>query len=137
MKNFHGIADADASWYYVNEVGNGITSLSLLLGTPEENTHYMLVSIGITCLSKNGSLRFLNDRMAEFIGKFKLMETCEVTKYSAVGNNSLKMFLRLGTKNMASTSNLGAVVLPKRINLIEILASDLKNTIFNMTIDAL
>ena len=46
----------------------------------------MLVSIGVARISNNGSFIFLNDKMAELIGKFKLMETYEVTKQSAVGH---------------------------------------------------
>ena len=75
--------------------------------------------------------------MAELIDKFKLTETCEVTTHSTVGHKSRKIFLCLGTKNKSSTSNPGAVVLPKRIHLLEILASDSKNTIFKMTSDTL
>ena len=97
----------------------------------------MLVSIGVTRLSKNGSFTFLNGKMAELICKFKLMETCEVTKQSAVGENSRKMFLRIGKKNMSSTSNPDAIVLPKMIRLLEILASDFKNTILKITCDTL
>ena len=107
------------------------------MGTSEENTHYMLVSIGVVRISQNGSFRLLNKKMAELIGKFKLMETCEVTKHSAVGHKSRKMFLRLGTKNMSSISNPGAVLITKRIHLLESLASDFKNTIFRMTSDTL
>ena len=51
---FRGISAADASGCYVNELGNSIPSLLLLLGTPEENNHYMLVSIGVARPSKNG-----------------------------------------------------------------------------------
>ena len=97
----------------------------------------MLVSIGVSCLSKIGSFILLNDKIAELFGKFKLMETCEVTKHSAVGHKSRKMFLRLGTNNMISMSNPGTVVPPKRIHLLESLASDFKNTIFKMTSDML
>ena len=75
--------------------------------------------------------------MAEVIGKFKLMETCEVTKHSVVGHKLQKMFLCLGIKNRSSMSNQCAVLLPKRIHLLEILASDFKNTIFRMTSDTL
>ena len=126
MKFFHGIAAADASWYSVNGLGNDILSLPSLLGTSEENTHYMLVSIGVVRLSNNGSFIFLNGKMSELIGKFKLMETCEVKNRSAVGHKSRHMFLRLGTKNTISTSNPGAVVLPKRIHLLESLEIDFK-----------
>ena len=75
--------------------------------------------------------------MAGLIGKFKLMETCEVTKHSTVGCKPRNKFLRIGTKNMTSMSNLGAVVLPKRTHLLESLASDFKNTTYKMTIDTL
>ena len=88
MKFFHRISAADASRYYVNELGNGILSLPLLMGTSEENTQYMLLSIGVACLSKNGSFRFLNDKTAELIDTFRLMETCEMTKHSTVGHKS-------------------------------------------------
>ena len=64
MKFVHEIADADASWYSVNELGNGIPSFPLLMGESEENTQYMLVSIGVERISKNGSFIFLNDKMA-------------------------------------------------------------------------
>ena len=97
----------------------------------------MLVSIGVARLSKNGSLRFLNDKMDELIGRFKLMETCKVKKHSPVGHKLRKVFLRIGTKNMSSMSNPGAVVLTKRIHLLESLASNFKNTIFKMTSDTL
>ena len=52
----------------------------------------MLVSIVIVSLSKNGSFIFMNDKISESIGKFKLMETCEVTKHSAnvVGHQVVK-----------------------------------------------
>ena len=75
--------------------------------------------------------------MDGLIVNFKLMETCEVMKHSAVGNKSQNMFLRHGTNNTISMSNPGAVVLPKMIHLLEILASDFKNTIFKMTSDTL
>ena len=54
MKFVHGIAAADASWYSANKLVNGIPSFPSLLGTSEENTHYMLVSIGVALISKNG-----------------------------------------------------------------------------------
>ena len=88
MKFVHKIAAADESWYSVNELGNAIPRFPPLLGKSEENTHYMLLSIGVARLSNNGSFRFLNDKTADLIVKFKLMETCEVTNHSAVGHNS-------------------------------------------------
>ena len=97
----------------------------------------MSVSIGVARISNNGSFRFLNNKMAQLIDKFKLMETCEATKHTAVGHKSQKMFLRLGTKNMRSMSKPGSVVIPKRIHLLESLASDLKKTFFKMTSDTL
>ena len=77
VKNFHGIAAADVYWYFVNELGNGIPSLPLPTGTSEDNTHYMLVSIGAARLSKNGPFRLLNENISDLISKFKLMEKCE------------------------------------------------------------
>ena len=76
----------------MNELGIGITSYPLLMGVSEDNTHHMVVSIVIVRISKNGSFRFLNDKISESIGKFKLMETCEVTKHSAnvVGHQVVK-----------------------------------------------
>ena len=68
------------------------------MGTSEENTHYILVSIGVAHLSKNGSFRFLNEKMADLISKFKLMETCELIKHSAVGHKSQICFSVLGGK---------------------------------------
>ena len=62
MKFVYGFAAADVLWYSVNESGNGIPSLPLLPGISEENTHYMLVSIGVMCISKNVSFRFLNGK---------------------------------------------------------------------------
>ena len=109
----------------------------MLLGTSEENTNYMLVSIGVDRISNNGSVRFLNVKMDELIGKFKLTETCEVTKHSAIGNKLQNMFLCLGTDNMISMINLGAVILPYRIHFLDILVSDFKNTIFKMASDTL
>ena len=97
----------------------------------------MLVYIGVVRLSNNGSFRFLNNKMAQLIDKFKLMKTCEATKHTAVGHKSQKMFLRLGTKNMRSMSKTGSVVIPKRIHLLESLESDFKNTILKMTSDRL
>ena len=97
----------------------------------------MLVSIGVTCLSKNGSFRFLNEKMAELIGKFELTETCEATKHIAVGHKLRNVFLCLGTNNKSSMSNPGDLVLPKRINLLESLEGDFKNNIFTMTSDTL
>ena len=73
----------------------------------------MLVYIGIARLSKNGSVILLNDKMAELIGKFKLMDTCEVTKHSTVRKKLQKTFLHIGENNMISMSNPGAVGLPK------------------------
>ena len=93
----------------MNELGNGIQILPSLLGTSYANTHYMLLSIGVACISKNGSLRLLNNKMAKLIGKFKLMETCEVTKHSTVGHKLRKMFLHIGTNSMISISNPVAV----------------------------
>ena len=75
--------------------------------------------------------------MAELIGKFKLMKTCKVTKHSAVGHKSRRIFLRIGVKNMSSMSNTGAVLLPKMIHSLESLASGFKNSIFKMTSDTL
>ena len=75
--------------------------------------------------------------MAELINKFKLMETCEVTKHSAVGNNLREMFLHLGTNNMISMSNPGTLLLPKRIHLLESSASDYKNNILKFSSDTL
>ena len=75
--------------------------------------------------------------MVELIGKFKLMETCEVTKHSTVGHKSRNMFLHIGTKNMTSMINPGAELLPKMIHLLESLTIDLKNTILKMTSDRL
>ena len=43
VKFFHVIAAADTLGYSANELGNGIPSLPSLLGTSEENNHYMLV----------------------------------------------------------------------------------------------
>ena len=86
----------------------------------------MLVSIGVARISNNGSLIFLNGKMAELIGKFKLMETYEVTKQSAVGHKSRNMFIRIGTKNRTSMRNPCAILLPKRIHLLESLASGFK-----------
>ena len=83
------------------------------MGASEENTHYMLLSIGVAYLSNNGLFRFLNGKMDKLIGKIKLMETCEVTKHSIVGNKLQNMFLRHGTNNVSSMSKPGAVVLPK------------------------
>ena len=97
----------------------------------------MLVSIGVEHISKNLSFRFLNDKMTELIGKFKIMETCEVRKHSTVRHKWRNMFLCIGKNNMRSTSNQGAVVIPKRIHLLEVLASDFKNTIFKTTSDTL
>ena len=92
----------------------------------------MLVSISVARPSKNVSFIFLNKKMAELIGKFKLMETCEVTNHSAVCHKLRKLFLRLGTNNIISMSNPGDVLIPKRIHLLEILASYFKNTIFTL-----
>ena len=64
VKVVHGLAADDASWYSMNEIGNGIPILPLILGTSEENTHYIVVSIGVARVSKNVSFRFLNDKMA-------------------------------------------------------------------------
>ena len=64
MKVVHGLAADDASWYSMNEIGNGIPILPLILVTSEENTHYIVVSIGVARVSKNVSFRFLNDKMA-------------------------------------------------------------------------
>ena len=58
-----GIAAADASWYFVNELGNVILSLTSLLGTSYDKTHYMLVFIGVARLSNNGPFRLLNEKM--------------------------------------------------------------------------
>ena len=97
----------------------------------------MLVSIGVARPSKNVSFIFLNKKMAELIGNLKLMETFEVTKHSAVRNKSRNIFLYIGTKKIISMSKPGAVVLPKRIYLLESLASYFKNTIFKITSDTL
>ena len=61
------------------------------------------------------------------------METCEVTKHSAVGYKSQKMFLLIGENNISSIINSGDVGITKRIHLLESLASDFKNTIFKIT----
>ena len=74
----------------MNKLGIGITSYPLLLGVSEDNTHHMVVSIVIVRISKNGSFRFLNKTTSESIGKFKIMETCEVTKHSAVVHQVVK-----------------------------------------------
>ena len=97
----------------------------------------MLVYIGVVRLSNNGSFRFLNGKISGLIGKCKLMETCEVTKNSIVGNKSRKMFIHIGTNNMISMSNPGSVLIPQSIHLLESLASNFKNTIFKMTSDTL
>ena len=60
-----------------------------------------------------------------------LMKTCEVTKHIAVGRKSQNMFLRIGTEHVSSMSNIVTVGLPKRINLLESLASDFRNTTFS------
>ena len=88
-------------------------------------------------LSKNGSFRFLNEKMAELIINIKLMETCEVTKHITVGHKSQKTFLCIGTKNMISMINPGDALLPKSIHLLESLAGDFKKIIFKMTSDTL
>ena len=92
MKFVHGITAGASLWYSVNELGNFIPSLLSLLGTSEENTHYMLVSIGVAPLSNNESFRFLNGKMAELIANFKVMERCDVTSHRAVGHKSRKIF---------------------------------------------
>ena len=89
---FHGIDAADTSWYSDNEWWNGSPSFLSLLDTSEENTHYMLVSIGVAPLSNNESFRFLNGKMAELIANFKVMERCDVTSHRAVGHKSRKIF---------------------------------------------
>ena len=55
--------------------------------------------------------------MTELTGKFQLIETCEVTKNSAVGHKSQNMFLHLGTKDTISASNPGDVLLKGSIYL--------------------
>ena len=60
-----------------------------------------------------------------------------MTKQSTVGHKSQNTFLCIRTKNMSSTSNPGALVLPKSIHILESLASDFKNTIFKVTSDTL
>ena len=107
------------------------------MGASEENSHYISVPIGVERLSNNGSFRLLNKKMYDLIGRFKLMETCEVTKHSALRHKSRNIFLRIGTKKMISTINLSSVVLTKMIRLLESLASDFKNNIFKMTSDTL
>jgi len=92
-------------------------SLLLLLGTPEENTQYMLVSMGVMRISKSGSLRFLTNKMEDLIGEFQLMDSCEVTKHRVIGYKSPIFFLCLGT-NIFNLMNKPGVVkasLPKYI----------------------
>ena len=121
----------------MNELRSGIPSLLLLLGTSEYNTQYMLVFIDVTCLSNNGSVRLLNEKMAELIGKLNLMDTCDMKKHGTVGHKLQKMFIYIGTKKMSSTNNPGDTGLPKRINFLGSLESDFKNTILKMAIHTL
>eukprot|EP00957_Ditylum_brightwellii_P171480 13054269-Ditylum_brightwellii.AAC.2 len=64
---------------------NSIASLPLLMGTSEENTHCMLASIGVIRISKNGSVQFLTSKMSGLIGKFELLDACEVTNIESLG----------------------------------------------------
>jgi hypothetical protein len=123
---------ADAHWYSVKRLSEGISSLPYLFGTSEQWLNEVLVMMGFGKLVNGDSFRFWPDKFNNFLVTSGIGDCCEHTHFRTGGFSRSQHFIRVGAANLSIMSKPGAIAGPgPRIrNLTDLL------TTFNKSIAA-
>jgi hypothetical protein len=99
---FVGAAAAEAHWYSIKTLHDGIPPLASLLGMSQENLNILLVLSGFGSLRTNGILIFQKGKFASFINKNCLQYKCELAQRQPKGFTNQCWFINVGAKYWAN-----------------------------------
>jgi hypothetical protein len=121
-------AKADAHWYSVKCLSEGVQSLPDLLGIADSKLNELLSSSDFGRLQKDGGFVFFPDKFKTFLAASGLEAYCEHTQFRIRGFSKSQHFIRIGSKNMASMSKPGVIGLGPRIRNCRELQTNFKNS---------
>jgi hypothetical protein len=113
---------ADAHWYSVKCLSEGIPSLPDLFGISEKKLNEFLVLSGFGKLVNGGCFRFWPDKFNNFLVMSGIVDCCEHTHFRVAGFSRSQHFIRVGSAKLTTISKPGDIGPGPRIrNLREVL----------------
>jgi hypothetical protein len=123
-------AKADAHWYSVKLLSEGVPSLAELLGVLNGNLDQLLSLSGFGWIRKGDGLVFLADNFKNFLVMSDTEAFCEHTVFKIPGFSKNQHFIRVGSVNMSIMSKPETIGLGPRIhNLLRSLQTNFINSI--------
>jgi hypothetical protein len=122
-------AKADAHWYSVKSLSEGVPSLAALLGISNDNLNLILSLCGFGRIQKDGGLLFQAEKFKNFLAMSDTEAFCEHTAFKPQGFSNKKHFIRVGTVNMSNMSKPGTIGLGPRIRNLRSLQTNFINSI--------
>jgi hypothetical protein len=122
-------AKADAHWYSVKSLSEGVPSLASLLGVSSNNLEMILSLSGFGRIQKGGGLVFLQDKFKNFLVTSETEAFCEHTFFKIQGFRKSQHFIRVGAVNVSKMSKPGTNGLGPRIHNVRTLQTNFINSI--------
>jgi hypothetical protein len=123
-------AKADAHWYSMKSLSEGVPSLAGLLGVSSNNLDMILSLCGFAWLQKGGELVFLADKFKNFLVMSETEAFCEHTVFKLQGFSKSQHFIRVGAVNMLNMSKPGTKGLGPRIHNVRSLQTKISSIQF-------
>jgi hypothetical protein len=99
-------AKADAHWYSMKSLSEGVPSLAELLGVSSDNLDQILSLSGFGWIQKGGGLVFLADNFKKFLVMSDTEAFYEHTVFKIQGFSKSQHFIRVGSVNMSKCPSL-------------------------------
>jgi hypothetical protein len=93
---FVGAAAAEAHWYSMKTIHEGIPTLASVFGISQENLNLLLVAGGLGILRKDGKLVFKKAKFASFLDENCLNDKCELVERQPKGFLNQVMSMKVG-----------------------------------------
>jgi hypothetical protein len=122
-------AKADAHWYSVKSLSDGVSSLAELFGASNDNLDQLLSLSGFGWTQKGGVLVFLADNFKNFLVMSDTEAFGEHTVFKIRGFSKSQHFIRVGLVNMWKMSKPGTIGLGPRIHNLRSLQTNFINLI--------
>jgi hypothetical protein len=123
-------AKADAHWYSVRSLSEGVPSLAALLGVSSNNLDTILTLSGFGRIQKGGGLVFLQDKFKNFLVTSETEAVCEHSVFKIPGFKKSQHFIRVGAVNVSKMSKPGTNgLLGPRIHNVRTLQTNFINSI--------
>jgi hypothetical protein len=122
-------ATADAHWYSLKLLIEGVPSLAGLLGMSNGNLDKILSLSAFGRITKGGGLAFYPDKFKNFLAVSDTEAFCEHTLFRIKGFSKAQHFIRVGSVNRLSMSKPGTIGLGPRIHNLKSLQTNFLNSI--------